>query len=200
MAKPVTLPELIEFTKWRSSVGKPAQFITVPRGVFLQLIREQEARRRCASVLRKTHKEVKRLRRFNSWNLDKGGRWTNPNGSLALDEERRLLLSLLENYMNETTGFAALLSKETHIKIADAHIRRFENLLSSGGPNVRPGECQHYLSIWKPGRELLDKENFDPEDFSEDYLQELGEALCCGDYDEMLTPGEQAAITGFFGE
>ena len=69
------LDELIEFSKWKNSLGKNATHVVVPRAVFLQLVKERDARRRCASALKKTHKEMKRQKMMNSWGKDPSGRW-----------------------------------------------------------------------------------------------------------------------------
>lgn len=78
------------------------------------------------------------------------------------------------------------LSKETIAKIAEAHKHRFENLLSSGGRNVRIGECEHYLAIWS----VVAAHNRDGVPLEDEGRNELVEAICCGDYDHMLTPEE----------
>lgn len=81
---------------YRGATGDALTHIVIPRGLFLQLVRERESRRRCAAVLKKTHKEMKRQKMMNDWGKDKGGRWSNSNGSLLLDEMRANLLALLK--------------------------------------------------------------------------------------------------------
>lgn len=97
------LSELIEFTRWTNSLGKHATHVVVPRAVFLQLVKERNARRRCAAVLKKTHKEMKRQLRFNSWGKDRSGRWGNENGSMVLDDERRKFLKVLHERQGQNS-------------------------------------------------------------------------------------------------
>lgn len=70
------LDELTDFARnWKDHAGRHAVTVVVPRGLFLQLIKEREARHRCAAVLKKTHKEMKRQKRMNTWGKDPSGRW-----------------------------------------------------------------------------------------------------------------------------
>lgn len=184
---------------YRSLLGKPLTHITVPRGFFLQLLKERDSRRRCAAVLKKTHKEMKRQKRMNDWGKDKGGRWSNDNGSLLQDDERRRFLSLMEARM-DYYKFKEILSRETMLKIAEKHVRRFENLLSSDRHNIRVDECQHYLEIWSEAQNKLNHETFKPEELSQEALQELGDALSSGEYDGMLTEDEKSKMDAFYSE
>jgi len=81
------LSELIATARWKTPIGGSLSHIVVPRDIFLQLVKEQEARRRCAAVLKKTHKEMKRQKMMNDWGKDKSGRWSNPAGSMKKDSE-----------------------------------------------------------------------------------------------------------------
>jgi len=82
------------------------------------------------------------------------------------------------------------ISKGTIAKIAEAHKRRFENLLASGGHNVRVGECKHYLAVWA----VVAAHNRDGVPLEDEGRNELVEALYSGDYDKMLTPEELAKV------
>ena len=82
------------------------------------------------------------------------------------------------------------ISKDTIATIAESHKRRFENLLMHSGRNVRRGECEHYLTVWS----LVAAHNRDGVPLEDEGRNELVEALCCGDYDKMLTAEELAKV------
>ncbi len=85
------------------------------------------------------------------------------------------------------------ISKESIAKIAEAHKHRFENLLASGARNVRVAECKHYLAVWL----IVAAHNRDGVPLEDEGRNELVEALCCGDYDSMLTLEEIAKVTAW---
>jgi len=81
------LSELIATARWKTPIGGSLSHIVAPLDIFLQVLKEQEARRRCAAVLKKTHKEMKRQKMMNEWGKDKAGRWSSPGGSMFKDNE-----------------------------------------------------------------------------------------------------------------
>lgn len=78
---------------------------------------------------------------------------------------------------------------KTLLELARIHIRRFSNLLHSGSSNVRIGECEHYLSIWggvKQKAYVADNQNIPMEALDKYELQEINNAIYCGEYDDLL--------------
>lgn len=76
--------------------------------------------------------------------------------------------------------------------LADAHVRRFKNLIESarsGMRGVRVGECEHYVEVWTAVQRAAISamvRRVDRADLPDDGRDEVQDAIDCGDYDELL--------------
>lgn len=76
-------------------------------------------------------------------------------------------------------------SKEKLVELADAHIRLYMSRVDAGRRGARGinlPECEAYLSLWRGTRATL----LADEELSARQLDEIQDAIDCGDYDELL--------------
>ena len=72
------------------------------------------------------------------------------------------------------------ITTEQIAKIADEHIKHFQELIRKGATGVRVAECKNYLRIWECIRLKLGR------DMGHEEWDELNDAITSGDYDHIL--------------
>ena len=85
------------------------------------------------------------------------------------------------------------LSKETQLKIAEAHVTHFTKLIDAGlrgAPMVRLGECDRYLACWQAAVDRL-KAGLE---LTEAQAGEFNDAVWSGDYERLYTEEERALL------
>jgi hypothetical protein len=85
------------------------------------------------------------------------------------------------------------ISKESIVKIAESHVRRFSNMLhvaAQGNTNIRVSECEGYKRTW----ERVVESN--GENLTKAAKGELLDALFSGSYNDMLTEEERELLEG----
>jgi len=81
------------------------------------------------------------------------------------------------------------LSRETVLSLAAAHIAQFSTRLELKGPGVRIEDCEYYKALWIEIRTCVNLGR----ELNSEHVQELYDAVTCGDYDCYLTAAEFAA-------
>jgi hypothetical protein len=82
------------------------------------------------------------------------------------------------------------LCRETVLALAAAHIAQFSTRLELKGPGVRVADCEYYKALWIEIRTAMNLGR----ELGSEHVQELYDAISCGDYDLFLRPEELVAV------
>ena len=85
------------------------------------------------------------------------------------------------------------LSKETQLRIAEAHVTHFSKLVEAGvrgAPMVRLAECDRYLACWQAAVDRLRAGL----ELTEAQAGEFNDAVWSGDYDRYYTDEERELL------
>jgi hypothetical protein len=83
------------------------------------------------------------------------------------------------------------IDRGTMSALADAHVKRFENLIESakaGSKNIRVEECEMYVRIWRGIQTKARSADFDFNLLAKEEQAEVRDAVTSGSYDELLEP------------
>lgn len=81
------------------------------------------------------------------------------------------------------------LTSDQVIKLADSHIRWFNNILNGAFEHANEAECLRYLEIWQEVKAAAEAGQLDR--ISEDGRGEIEDAILSGEYDDILTPEDK---------